>query len=248
MSALLKKATNALLRDGVAKTAMRIIRDPRRAGLLALPAIEDRFTRIFELNHWGSSESVSGIGSELAFTKNLRTHLPVVFDRFSVHTVLDVPCGDFNWMRHVLAIANVRYIGGDIVKPLVDRNTAAFGSTRVKFVHLDLTKDALPAAELLICRDCLFHLSYADVRRVLDNFVRSEIPYLLSTTFLDRPSIVNRDIVTGDFRPIDLFAMPFGLPSEVLYRFDDWIPPHPPREMCLWSRTQIAASLNQPGR
>jgi hypothetical protein len=116
----------------------------------------------------------------------------------------------------------------------------------VKFVHLDLTTDVLPQADLMICRDCLFHLSYEDTRRVLDNFVRSGIPHLLATTFLDRAHIVNRDIVTGDFRPIDLFAAPYGLPAEVLYRFDDWIPPHPRREMCLWSREQIARSLEAP--
>ena len=75
---------------------------------------------------------------------------------------------------------------------------------------LDLTRDALPPADLLLCRDCLVHLSYADIRRALANVARSGIPYVLTTTFPGAKA--NEDIVTGDWRVINLEAAPFGFP------------------------------------
>jgi hypothetical protein len=95
----------------------------------------------------------------------------------------------------------------------------------------------------MICRDCLFHLSYADARRVLENFLASGIPYLLTTTHRNDGALVNRDIETGDFRMIDLFEAPFCLPKTPLARIDDWLTPDPEREMCLWSRDQVAHGL-----
>jgi hypothetical protein len=76
---------------------------------------------------------------------------------------------------------------------------------------LDLTRDRLPPADLLFCRDCLVHLSYADIRRALGNAVRSDILHILTTTFPDGET--NEDIVTGDWRVLDLERAPFHLPA-----------------------------------
>jgi hypothetical protein len=86
----------------------------------------------------------------------------------------------------------------------------AYADARHRFLVLDLTRDELPPADLLLCRDCLVHLSYPDSRRALANVVRSGIPYLLATTF--PAAAVNEDIVTGDWRMINLEAAPFCFP------------------------------------
>jgi hypothetical protein len=60
------------------------------------------------------------------------------------------------------------------------------------------------------------HLSFADIHRALSNVRRSRITYLVTTTF---PGCeVNEDIVTGDWRPLNLELEPFGFPgpSELL--------------------------------
>jgi hypothetical protein len=77
-------------------------------------------------------------------------------------------------------------------------------------------QDPLPEADLLLCRDCLVHLSFADIGRALSNVLRSGLPYLLTTTFPECE--VNEDIVTGDWRPLNLELEPFGFPppSELL--------------------------------
>ncbi|MCY4208388.1 MAG: hypothetical protein OXD29_10625 [Roseovarius sp.] len=88
---------------------------------------EEVFTRIYKRNLWNSKESRSGPGSELQATKNLRHALPGLIKQYSVDRFLDVPCGDFNWMQHVLPGLHVDYIGGDIVAPLIMNNQNKWG-------------------------------------------------------------------------------------------------------------------------
>ncbi|HET8760480.1 MAG TPA: class I SAM-dependent methyltransferase, partial [Nitrospiria bacterium] len=75
---------------------------------------QEVFTRIFEKKHWYRNESVSGPGSDVSQTQVLIERLPTLFEDLHVGTVLDIPCGDFNWMRHV-NLSRVHYIGADIV-------------------------------------------------------------------------------------------------------------------------------------
>ena len=213
--------------------------------ILEMENIEDRFTEIYKNNVWGNFESVSGNGSTLEGTQNLRTQLPELIQQYSIHTLFDAPCGDFNWMRLLLKTVNINYIGGDIVLPLIEAHQSNFKNAQTNFIHIDLTKDELPDADLMVCRDCLFHLSYQDTKLVLQNFINSNIKYLLTKTYIKSDEFINRDITTGDFRLIDLFSAPFNFDQDVLFRIDDTIPNEIPREMCLWSREQILIALEK---
>jgi len=84
-------------------------------------------------------------------------------------------------------------------------------SERRRFVVLDASRDALPAVDLIMCRDLLIHLSLADCFSVLKNFVSSGSRLLLTSHFESRSS--NPEIVSGDFRPINLCRAPFNLPQ-----------------------------------
>lgn len=202
---------------------------------------QERFEWIYKRNAWGGL-TPSGQGSSLEYTANLRKDLSKLLKDFSIQTLFDAPCGDFNWMRQVLSEADIRYIGADIVPPLITSLNQKYGDARTSFIHADLTVDRFPKADLMICRDCLFHLSFQDAELVLRNFLRSGIPYLLTSTYVTRGTFLNKDIRTGQFRLIDLFTSPFNLPGDPLLRIDDWIPPYPERQMCLWSRSQVEAS------
>jgi len=177
------------------------------------------FQKMFHGNDWGSSESVSGPGSTLAATQSIRSSLPELLKRLEVKTLLDAPCGDFNWMPHVLRDLDMDYIGGDIVPELIERNSARFGGERVKFRVLDLATDELPTCDLLFCRDCLFHLPLNDVRAVLRNIARSSIPYLLTTNHPE--CAVNKEIIPGEFRDLNLEKPPFNLSRPQLELNDD---------------------------
>ena len=167
----------------------------------------DAFREAYRTNLWGGGESPSGPGSSLDQTAGLREALPELCRRYGVRTVLDLPCGDGHWMAWV-ALPGIRYLGADLLPEVVARASAR--NPARKFVSLDLTTNPLPPAELLLCRDCLVHLSFADIERAVRNIQRSGVPYLLTTTFPSEAA--NQDITTGDWRPLNLERAPFGWP------------------------------------
>ncbi|MGH8131319.1 MAG: class I SAM-dependent methyltransferase [Steroidobacteraceae bacterium] len=166
------------------------------------------FDGIYHSNHWGGDESRSGTGSSLAQTRVVRQVLPELLSELGCRSMLDAPCGDFNWLSQVPL--DVEYFGYDIVGRAIASNTQRYGSDRVRFVRGDITSSRLPRVDLILCRDCLVHLSYSDAFLALRNFLRSGARYLLTTTF---PGRANRDIVTGAWRPLDLERPPFKFPK-----------------------------------
>ena len=84
----------------------------------------------------------------------------------------------------------------------------AHESDHVTFRHANLLADRLPAVDLVLCRDGFVHFCYRDIWLALRNICRSGSSYLLTTTF---PKRHNRDIWTGDWRPLNLEAEPFNL-------------------------------------
>jgi hypothetical protein len=169
------------------------------------------FTRIFTSNAWQNEESVSGHGSTHARGADFRPALIALLDRYAVRSIVDAPCGDFNWMRDVLAERDLSYTGVDIVEALIANNVRQFGTERRRFLCVDMTRDELPAADLILCRDGLVHLSFADARAAIRNFRRSGSRYLLTTTFVRHSR--NRDTATGGWRPVNLQGAPFNFPA-----------------------------------
>jgi hypothetical protein len=150
-------------------------------------------------------------------------------------------------MKEFLKDFRINYIGGDIVQPLIDVLHSTYGDERTAFVQIDLVKDHFPIADCMICRDCLFHLSFADTKSLLQNYVDSEIRFLLTTTFVNTNQFSNKDLDLDDgaFRLIDLISSPYNFPNDPLARIDDWMPPDPERQMCLWSRDQVIKALSR---
>lgn len=172
--------------------------------------LRERFERIYTTNLWSDPETRSGVGSSLDSTRVVRAKLPAALRSLECRVLLDVPCGDFAWMEHV-DLSGIQYIGGDIVPGIIAENERRHAAASRRFVNLDLTLDALPDADVLLCRDCLVHLSYANIRGVLTNVARSPIRYILMTSFPGRGD--NKDVEDGDWRPLDFEAPPFSFPE-----------------------------------
>jgi hypothetical protein len=203
------------------------------------------FTEIYNGNHWGCPESKSGFGSSVEYTESLRFQLGHLLKCFNINSIFDAPCGDFNWMK-VFMEANplVEYIGGDIVKEIVDLNASNNTIKNVKFIEIDITKSALPKADLMICRDCLFHFSVDSTFAFIKNFLRSEISFLLTSTHVNiNKEIVNSPILDGSFGLIDLMSHPYNFPKDFIYSIEDWIQGFPKRRMLLWNREQFEQIL-----
>lgn len=206
------------------------------------------FNDIFRCNRWNDGESVSGVGSNSRYTRNVRRALPKLMRKYNLRSILDAPCGDFAWMQNVTFNHDIMYSGGDIVRELVERLQRDFASPRRAFMHLDVISMDLPKADLWLCRDCFIHLSNAQVFEAFKNFMKADIKYILTTSY--NFGRVNADITTGQFRAINLQAAPFSLPQP-LETIVDYIYPFPPRRLALWSKDQILAwwaARENPGR
>ena len=167
------------------------------------------FTPFYTENRWGDSESVSGPGSSLERTAKLRSELPALLEAIGAQTLLDAPCGDFNWMRHT-ALNLRQYTGADVIPDLITSNQRLYGNERTRFVLLDLTRDELPRVDVILCRDCFIHFSDRHITAAIRNFKRSRSAYLLTTNHPGWKQ--NQDIRTGDFRYINLLLPPFNFP------------------------------------
>jgi hypothetical protein len=166
------------------------------------------FHRIYNRNRVARTTSLSGSGSDLVQTAALREALPCLLKELNAGTLLDAPCGDFHWMRQT-PLGIDKYIGVDILPELVNENQRAYGSPHIQFLRINIIKDPLPRVDVILCRDCLVHLTSKDVFDVLHNFVRSRSSYLLTTTFCEHEQ--SPDILRGEWRPLNLELPPFDL-------------------------------------
>lgn len=199
------------------------------------------FDEIGRVNYWGSGESLSGLGSELAFTLTYRKELARCLADHQIGSIFDAPCGDLNWMSTFLSDYPVTYAGGDISTEVIFRARAAHPDLNLRV--FDITADAFPRADLWHCRDCLFHLPFAAIRHAFENFATSRIDHALITSHRARIVHRNLDVGYGGFRLLDLERAPFLLPpplarlTDYRWGFDF------PRYVCLWSRDQIASAV-----
>lgn len=173
-------------------------------------ALVSHFTEIYRSNLFQGAESVSGPGSSLVQTNELRSRLPDLLQRHGITSIVDAACGDFHWMNHI-PLANIAYLGLDIVAPVIALNTKRFRRGGVGFRLLDVTAEPIPRADLIICRDLLVHLEYADAKRTIENFRASRSTYLLTTTF---PAHHNTEL-EGIWRPLNLQEEPFNFPAPI---------------------------------
>jgi hypothetical protein len=172
--------------------------------------MEHVFAGIYRRRLWGDGESVSGLGSGLERTKDIRADLVTLTRTLGVRSMLDAGCGDFHWMQASSLDLDV-YVAVDVVRDLVDWCARHYAAPWRRFEHLDLTIDPLPRVDLILCRDVLPHFSFEDIDRAVANFRRSGSTWLLTNSFINRES--NEDIPTGSWRPLNLEQPPFSFPT-----------------------------------
>ncbi len=194
-----------------------------------------KFNAAYENNVWANSESRSGDGSTLAYTESFRKDFAAMIANLGCKSIVDAPCGDYNWMKET-DLNGVTYIGGDIADVMIGDLQAKYPS--VDFRVMDITTCVLPCVDIWLCRDVLFHLSNADVQKVIDNFKRSNIKYFATSHFYY--DHVNYDIESKPlvYRQVNLTKPPFNLPQPD-YLIKDSIPGFPERWLGIWDRDNL---------
>lgn len=185
---------------------------------------EDQRTRALKMPFSaGRPETLCGAGTMLKNTTNVRGWLPLLLDDLNIDRLLDVPCGDFNWMSQT-DLSHVHYIGCDYDPIHCDvaakrASSEGYAPRSKTIVELDLLRDPLPPADLILCRDFLQHIPFASIAKVIDAFRSSECEWLLTTSHLVSS---NDDIESaGQFRPLNLMLAPFLFPCPQKYIEDE---------------------------
>jgi hypothetical protein len=185
---------------------------------------------------WGPRrESRSGPGSSLEKTAAIRAALPKIFATYRVATFVDVPCGDFHWMR-LVDLRGRHYIGIDIVPELVAENIRQHAAPGIEFRYGDLLVSPPPRADLILCRDLLGHYRNRDVLRALDALRASGSRYLLTTTYPQLDTNTDLDAI-GLFRLFNLQLPPFNLPPPIELISED----EPGKALGLWDLRRLQA-------
>ena len=196
--------------------AVSAYRDARQA--LRRTSLATVFSEIYRTNAWRDPESVSGRGSTLARTRVIASHLPVLLQELNADSLIDAACGDFNWMRDV-DLGSIKYIGVDIVPALIVRNRQLYQTDQRTFAVQDITIDRLPDADVILCRDCLIHLSFKSIKAAISNFKKTSATHLLCTTH--STVMENTDCPDGSWRNINLLLPPFNFPQPVKLFVED---------------------------
>jgi hypothetical protein len=208
------------LKKGLREPAHKIMRKMKSIVQAAFEVLQRRkegvkakFSRIYAENVFGSEESRSGGGSTMVQTAVLREELPRLLAELGARSMIDAPCGDLNWIQHC-SLGIDKYIGIDIVEPLIVANQTRFGNDSREFLCRDIIRDPLPQVDVILCRDCLVHLDLKQALEAVRNFRRSGSTYLLSTTFTSRPA--NADLKGADiWRTLNLELSPFNFPPPI---------------------------------
>jgi len=182
-------------------------------GYFALDAVNqqlltDTFNRIYAEGTWGKDgggKGTSGTGSTLEITREYRAYVEDFMKTHNVKSVVDAGCGDWSFSS-AIEWGDASYLGVDIASDVIATVRNKYEKGRITFQVGDIT-DELPAADLLISKDVLQHLSNKLVHKFIRNNLRKgKYKWVILTN--DRGTS-NRDVASGGYRAIDLAAPPF---------------------------------------
>jgi hypothetical protein len=206
--------------------------------------ITTAFNQVYDQSTWGGTKlkpedfynnanwppaerkAGSGPGSDLGVATRVSLRiLNEVIKQRNITSMIDVPCGDANWVfdsiwtDHHLSI----FLGLDVALHPVQQNSLRFSHHINKaFRQWDATGCSFPkfkwspkeeprSFELVHVRDVLQHLPLDSGVRFLCNVFSSGAKVLATTTF---PKVFrNRNIIAGEFYRNNLFKEPFDFPK-----------------------------------
>lgn len=178
-------------------TALRLAHEENGSRIAASPE-EDEVQRETDAQQRASKKwlddggGASGGGSTTASTVNTVRFISEVIAKYGIRSIIDAPCGDFNYMQNVLSRSNVtNYYGFDIGHDLIRKNSQKYGKQNILFQELNLVTTKPPVtADLAIVRELLFHIKPDLGKKVLENVLATGVRYLITTT---HPSITKNE-------------------------------------------------------
>jgi trans-aconitate methyltransferase len=126
------------------------------------------FGAIYAGDRWTGG---SGPGSRPDFCRPLVRWLSRYIRDNGIRSVVDLGCGDFQWMPQVISATGVSYTGLDVYEPLVTSHRAAWPDHRFEVFDVCLAGPAaIPAGDLYWAKDVLQHWPSDTIAGFLDRF------------------------------------------------------------------------------
>ncbi|HSX04835.1 MAG TPA: class I SAM-dependent methyltransferase [Rhabdochlamydiaceae bacterium] len=161
-------------------------------------------------------------------TKAQKEELFRLFKGLEIKTLIDIPCGDVQWIYEIKSFIS-GYFGIDSEEKVLQKNRERYGGGSIHFQNLDISKDPLPEADLIFCHDALNTLSQNEILASLLLFKKSGAKYLLLTTCPDKEK--NQKGKKGVYRPIHWQLPPYNFPKPLLLLND---PTEQNKKLALW--------------
>ena len=190
--------------------------------------------------HKNGMKSIAGYGSSLWNVRMIIAELPNIFKRYGIENMLDIPCGDFYWMKEV-DLSSITYLGADLVDGQITFNKKKY--PQIDFRVLNMVEDKLPTSDLVFTRDCLVHLNYENIGLFIDELIRNDSKYLMATHCPEVETNAELNGIIG-WRPLNLEKAPFNFPKaiEIISEQSDY---NPEKCMGIWSLEDIKKSKNK---
>ena len=97
-------------------------------------------------------------------------------------------------------------------------DTQKYKKDNINFEVLDATKDSLPYADLIICKDLFLHLSLDNISLILKNIIDSKCKYFATSRY-EGGSKGNNSNSSAQARPIEVTKDPFNFDYPIVSQF-----------------------------
>lgn len=196
---------------------------------------EQLFTDIYTNNTWGSKETVSGPPSSLERTSELRVSLLSLFGDLEVQSVIDIGCGDWNWMQYV-DLSDISYLGVDIVQPLIESLQKKYTKPNINFQKMNVLVDPGETADLWLARDFCCFYTPKEIQQFFQKFLESQSKFLAVTSIETRTPY--QETLLGSWKSLNLLAAPLELP-EPMTEYKDGQQWFKNKQLLVYNRQQI---------
>ncbi len=148
------------------------------------------FENIYKNKIWNNNNKnipLSGPGSSLENTSSISILLDDFINKNNCEQILDLGCGDLNWIKNTLFFnnENINYIGIDIVETLINEHKINY-PTKTFYCSDILDNDIInytsnKKISFIILRDVIFHLNNINILEIFKN-IKNKFNYIAITS------------------------------------------------------------------
>ncbi len=178
------------------------------------------FSEIYANNVWDTG---SGHGSIPKYAEPYMRVLQELLldDRFN--TIVDLGCGDWQFMQHISIPNNKSYLGVDVVPAVINANQAAYAASNIRFLQVSDQAELISkniSGDLLIIKDVLQHWPNSEIKYFLKNILPRFKYALITNRYEQYRRDHNKERRMGPDKSVGLLEAPFKLSNaEILLEF-----------------------------